>query len=327
MRMTTVASGLAVATVLAGCGATGSGAGGQGGQGGEGVSVTGSPSGPAGPSGSRPPASAVAPEGVNVVDAGYTGRFRAFATVLERGDAGPQLCLGAIATSYPPQCGGPPVVGWDWSKVQHEQASGVRWGSYLVVGRFDGTRFTLTEPARTDDGGIAGPTVPGLPDFRSRCPEPAGGWVPPDPAKATDDALQQATVLVEKQPGYAALWIDQNEAAVDPSAGPSAGFDNSPTRIILNVRTTGDVAVMERAVRAVWGGNLCVSQGRRTYAELLAVQSAVERTPGFLGSGPDVVDGWVDLTVIRATRQLQDELDRAHGPGAVRLIGALEPVD
>ncbi|HEV7740844.1 MAG TPA: hypothetical protein VGO65_00355, partial [Pseudolysinimonas sp.] len=55
----------------------------------------------------------------------------------------PQLCLGAVAESYPPQCTGPEVTGWDWGAVDGEEASGdVTWGAYAVTGGWDGTRFS-----------------------------------------------------------------------------------------------------------------------------------------------------------------------------------------
>jgi hypothetical protein len=69
-------------------------------------------------------------------------------TVLQIEDQAPQLCLGAVAESYPPQCGGPEVIGWDWDAVDlEESASDVTWGTYAVVGTWDGTKFTLTQPA------------------------------------------------------------------------------------------------------------------------------------------------------------------------------------
>lgn len=55
-----------------------------------------------------------------------------------------ELC-GVVAESYPPQCGGLPVTGWDWDAVDHEEAQGVRWGSYIVTGTFDGKSLVLTE--------------------------------------------------------------------------------------------------------------------------------------------------------------------------------------
>ena len=74
----------------------------------------------------------------------------AVGTVLEK-DGTPMLCLGAIAESYPPQCSGPEVVGWDWAAVDGEEAaSGVTWGSYAVWGDWNGETFTVTrEPVLT----------------------------------------------------------------------------------------------------------------------------------------------------------------------------------
>lgn len=68
----------------------------------------------------------------------------ALGTVLDDG-SGPQLCLGPIAASYPPQCAGPPVEGWDWEAVEgDETAAGVTWGVYAVWGDWDGETFTVT---------------------------------------------------------------------------------------------------------------------------------------------------------------------------------------
>ncbi len=64
-------------------------------------------------------------------------------TVLQKDDEEAQLCLGAVAESYPPQCSGPEIVGWDWDAVDGEEsASGVTWGAYAVTGTWDGTVFT-----------------------------------------------------------------------------------------------------------------------------------------------------------------------------------------
>jgi len=48
-------------------------------------------------------------------------------TVLDDGD-GPELCLGGVAESLPPQCGGPKVVGWDWADVEAQGSlAGTTW--------------------------------------------------------------------------------------------------------------------------------------------------------------------------------------------------------
>lgn len=67
-------------------------------------------------------------------------------TVLDAGD-GLELCLGAVAESFPPQCSGIPLAGWSWDGVDGaETASGVTWGAYAVQGTYDGTTFTITQP-------------------------------------------------------------------------------------------------------------------------------------------------------------------------------------
>lgn len=54
------------------------------------------------------------------------GEVLAIGTALQTADGPPMLCA-MVLTSYPPQCGGPEIEGWDWSAVAHEEASGVRW--------------------------------------------------------------------------------------------------------------------------------------------------------------------------------------------------------
>lgn len=114
----------------------------------------------------------------------------AVATVLQVDDAPPQLCLGAIAESYPPQCGGPEVVGWDWSAVEGEEtASGVTWGAYAVWGDWDGETLTVTrEPilaALYDpmvDPEVPNPWDPSLP----------AGPLPEDEARSLQSELEDA---------------------------------------------------------------------------------------------------------------------------------------
>ena len=86
-------------------------------------------------------------------------RTRDLVTVMDTGR--PELCLGPVAESYPPQCGGPPLVGWSW-QAQHgafDREGDVRWGQFAVTGTFDGTTFTVTDviPAALYD---AAPTTP-----------------------------------------------------------------------------------------------------------------------------------------------------------------------
>ncbi|MCU1440732.1 MAG: hypothetical protein JWP85_1729 [Rhodoglobus sp.] len=67
-------------------------------------------------------------------------------TVLQIEGEDPQFCLGAVMESYPPQCSGPELIGWDWNAVEGEEsASGVTWGTYAVWGDWDGTRLAVTD--------------------------------------------------------------------------------------------------------------------------------------------------------------------------------------
>jgi len=94
--------------------------------------TTTAPGGSDGPGSVPPPSDAIA----------APGQVIAQATVLQKDAEEPQLCLGTVAESYPPQCSGPEITGWDWDAVEGEEsASGVTWGAYAVTGTWDGTTF------------------------------------------------------------------------------------------------------------------------------------------------------------------------------------------
>lgn len=228
-------------------------------------------------------------------------RYEADLTVLEGGGHGPQLC-GYVNTSMPPQCSGPDVRGWDWNKTHHEAQGGVLWGDYHVVGTWDGSRFTLTEPP-----GSPGPQPTQVADFSSPCPAPPGGWRAVDPAKATQDAQQAAIDRAKTAKEYAGAWIDQ---------GPG----------VLNLMFTGDLTGREAWIRQVWGGGLCVSGAAHSDKELSTIQSRLEREqPGFVAIGASVRENRVDLMVWVATPEKQHELDAEFGAGLVALSGMLRP--
>lgn len=74
------------------------------------------------------------------------GEVIAQGTVLDLdGDA--ELCLGAVAESYPPQCSGVPITNWTWDGIEGSETSGTTtWGAYAVQGTYDGEEFTVTQP-------------------------------------------------------------------------------------------------------------------------------------------------------------------------------------
>ncbi len=102
-------------------------------------------------------------------------------TVLDDGE-GPELCH-AVAESFPPQCSGVPMADWAWADhPEHEDESGVKWGTFALTGTFDGTTFAVTDaiPAALYDALNEEPEpLPGTP-----CePPPVGGasWTRPRP--------------------------------------------------------------------------------------------------------------------------------------------------
>jgi hypothetical protein len=258
-------------------------------------------------------------------------RYTASALVLESPDHGPQLCLGGVMTSDPPQCGGPDIPNWSWDDVDAESRAGTTWGRYTVIGTYDGETFTLTEPPRVpeDPDEVAG----GFADdrFATPCDEPDGGWAVVDEATATDEALETAIGYASSQPDHAGTWVDQSiNTALRDDADPEDVelLANDPTKLILNIRFTGDLDRHERELRAVWGGSLCVSLAERSEAELLAIQQELhEEFDGLLGSGVDSVTGVIDVQVIVDDGSLQDELDSRYGAGIVTIDSALRPVD
>ncbi|WP_166346144.1 hypothetical protein [Phytoactinopolyspora limicola] len=254
----------------------------------------------------------------------YTG----VGTVLESPQHGPQLCLGGIATSYPPQCGGPDIEGWSWEDVDgHETANGTTWGTYVVTGHYDGARFTLTEQAAAaaDTTPVPGDQPP-EPDFSTPCPEPAGGWTVVDESKATQAALDETLERASAEADYAGAWVDQS---INPAMDDGLDDDdelamNDPTMMILNVRFTGDLDRHETELRELWGGSLCVSQAENTEAELREIQESLD-VPGMLSSGVDVKSGALEVSVI-LDDGLQQQLDEQYGTGKVKVYSALTEV-
>lgn len=254
-------------------------------------------------------------------------RYTVTTTVLESPQHGPQLCLGGVQDSYPPQCGGPDVVGWDWEQVPaKESASGTTWGDYTVVGTWDGERFRLTEPPTEPT-----PVDPPADDdrFATPCPEPDGGWQVVDPATATDAAMQAAIEYAEAQPDVGGVWLDQSINPASRQDQPDEGAMNDPARLVLNITFTGDLARHEAAIRERWGGPLCVSEAAESMPELERIRAEVEEELAgeYLHSSIDVVRGRVEIGVIADDGSLQRRFDERHGDGVVLVGSALQPVE
>lgn len=238
-------------------------------------------------------------------------RYTATGTVLANAEHGPQLC-GVVATSYPPQCGGLDIVGWDWGAVESQTQGDVQWGEYTVVGTWDGKRLHLTEPP-SPPRPPEPPAEPGDPadDVTTPCEEPDGGWQDVDPDKANPADQQRAISRARSVSEFAGAWLDPL----------------GPGEAVLNLSFTGDLAANRERIREVWGGPLCVSKAERSYERLQAVQREITDVPGFISGGIDEPANVVRLEVYVATDELRHELADRYGPGTVELTGFLQPVD
>lgn len=257
------------------------------------------------------------------------GEVLAQATVLEK-DGGPQLCLGVVAASLPPQCGGPVITNWDWATVADhaERRAGTTWGTFAVSGTFDGTSFTLTQdpiPLALYDPPAPAPE----PDpFATRCPEPDGGWQVLDPRTASNAALQRTLRRAKRLDGYGGAWLDQsvNPAAARLGDDQSVeGAMNDPRLLVLNVLTTADLTATERTLHETWGGMLCVSPARSTEAERRRIQRELTDLPGMLSSSAGL--DRVELQVVWDDGSYQRWADAAYGDGTVVVTSALQPAD
>ena len=54
------------------------------------------------------------------------------------------FCLGPVAESYPPQCTGLPLDGWDWAdhRGDFDDGMGTKFGTFAITGTFDGATMT-----------------------------------------------------------------------------------------------------------------------------------------------------------------------------------------
>ena len=244
-------------------------------------------------------------------------RFEAVALVLESPAHGPELCVGGVAQSLPPQCGGVPVRNWDWVAVEAvESRNGTTWGGdYRVVGTYDGTTFTLTEPAE--------PAPPRRPVDRlgSACADPSADASPVAASRVDKAALMAAMGRAVRAPDHAGLWVAGDDGSLDAGRPLPDGF-------VLNVAVTGDPGRREAELREVWGGRLCVVQHRKTLVELRRIQDELGDVAPSLGlrltgTGSDESRGVVSMSVVTVTPEQQSRLDERYGSGVVEVAPAL----
>lgn len=250
------------------------------------------------PSGSGGSAASVPADGAPTPVPDGEVRTQGLVMVLDDGD-GPELCLGGVAESYPPQCGGPALTDFGWGDVGFEEASGVRWGQYALTGTYDGTAFTVTDaiPAALYDV-MAEPEQDPL---AAACDDATTT----DTAKATPEDMDATLAAASALPTYATAWLTGNT---------------------INVAVTGDAEGAESELRKTWGGMLCVTTVERTEADLNEVNQELQVMLGeqLLTSGSFAPDS-LDAQVVFDDGSIQEWVDANYGDGLVRISSALEP--
>jgi len=246
-------------------------------------------------------------------------------TVMDTGKpTGPELCLGAVAESYPPQCSGIPMEGWNWQMggPTAEFSGTTRWGSYAVTGTFDGSTFTVTdEPVSS---ALYDPAAPVDDPLRTRCREPAAGWAVVDRDRVSYQDQDAVMAAAMQLPGYAGSFVDTSgRLRLDQPAEPQGTTDDRALGIV-NVLVTEDVEGAERILRDIWGGALCVSLAENAEQDLVSVQDELVDLPGLLSSGAEL--GRLRVDVIWDDGSLQEWVDATYGDGLVAIEPALQPL-
>jgi hypothetical protein len=254
-------------------------------------------------------------------------RYQTTAMVLQSRDHGPELCLGAVLTSFPPQCRGLPIPNWRWDQVDGQQTSGgTTWGTYQLVGTYDGSSFTVLQAAKWAPPERRPSAAERFKDEpKSPCLEPEGGWPVPDPARRSERYLEPVTKAARAEPDFAGVWLSYLEPM-----GHNVAED--PGEFVLNVAFTGDLERHQTELRPLWGGRLCVTRQLRSYQQLLRIQKELHGAVGaelglrVLSTGIREDANAVSLEVVVLDERVTQALDARYGKGAVQATAKLIPL-
>ena len=252
-------------------------------------------------------------------------RYQTTGTVLQSRDHGPELCLTGMAGPLP-ACRGLPIANWRWDQVQGQRtAAGTTWGTYHLVGTYDGHSFTVIQADRPPPVRQPSAAEQFKDEPKSPCREPKGGWQVPDPARRSERYLEPVTRAARAEPDFAGLWLSY-------LAPMGHNVAEDPGEFVLNVAFTGDLARHEAKLRPRWGGRLCVTRQQRSYRELLRIQRELHGTAGaelglqVLSTGIREDANAVSLEVVVLEERAREALDARFGAGAVQATARLTPV-
>jgi hypothetical protein len=157
-------------------------------------------------------------------------------TVLQIDGEDAQFCIGGVMESYPPQCSGPVIVGWEWpDDGMYESANGVTWGTYALFGTWDGVQLTPTQP----------PIPLALYDPMKEDPDPRA-----DPANAGDNS-EDLLLRIQQE---LSTWTDVVVLTSYPENGylwVSVDYDDGTIQSYLDEVYGPDVVIVQSVLRDV----------------------------------------------------------------------------
>ncbi|MGI5190096.1 hypothetical protein ACQEVI_18290 [Promicromonospora sp. CA-289599] len=164
-----------------------------------------------------------------------SGQVTTVDTVLQEGDGPPELCLGMILESHPPQCSGLEIAGWDWDAVEAESALDTTWGTYQVKGSWDGATFRVTAATAAPAERPTSPEDPRLD------PDNAGAI---GPKMSEPEALELQNEVHDHLGGLSG-WIDNGYVWV------TVAYDDGSIQRYADDRYGADMVVVRSVLRDI----------------------------------------------------------------------------
>lgn len=265
----------------------------------------------------------------------YDGRLLAYATVVDTG-SGPRLCPLTVDVRGFFDCGFP-ILGLDWDQIDHEVLDEIydeaRWQHLALLGQWDGTSFTLSDPPFEIDWQLVRKAEP-APAKTPPCPEPAEGWWSDatDVQRMTSADYNNAVDVVNRRSDLQDIFVYELDGPLPPDTFVDL-HDTGWFPGVLVVQLVEFRDSDEAELRRQWGGPLCLdSDSGPSQLEMRETSQAVEdRIDEVLpGSGPfaTFVEGQViGVYLPVATTEDQARVDEAFGPDVVKLEPLMWGID